>query len=399
MSRTFSDFIIEAAPIANAGPGQTVHEGATVTLDGSGSSDPYNLVPLTYAWSILSKPVGSAAILSNATAVHPTFVADLTGNYVIQLVVTNNVNLQSPPATVTISTTNTAPVADAGPDQAVMSDGSTVQLDGSKSYDPDGDMITYAWTMITKPKGSAAKLANARTAKPTFVADVHGTYIIKLIVSDPWVASTPKTVTVSFTNVAPVANAGTSQSVSLGERVYLDGSGSADANFDRLTYQWSFASEPCGGRAIIANPTAVKTSFMPHVAGTYVVQLIVNDGFVNSKPSTVNIRVVVTKSTVTLAVQALERFIGKLDPRVFKNANMQNSMINKLNAVLGNIDASNYKGALNQIENDILSEVDGVAITGKPDKDDWIIDRSSQLKVYKRLKKIIEEMKVLMGHS
>jgi len=47
-------------PIANAGPNQTVHT-KLVTLDGSGSSDPSGLLPLSYAWSFISKPAGSAA--------------------------------------------------------------------------------------------------------------------------------------------------------------------------------------------------------------------------------------------------------------------------------------------------------------------------------------------------
>jgi chitinase len=68
--------------------------------------------------------------------------------------------------------------------------------------------------------------------------------------------SAPAIVTVSFTNLKPVANAGTSQSVALGDMVYLNGSGSTDANGDSRTYSWSISAKPAGSAAAITNPTA-----------------------------------------------------------------------------------------------------------------------------------------------
>jgi hypothetical protein len=85
---------------ATTGPDQTVNVGATVQLDGSGSMDP-NAAPLTYAWSLTTKPAGSAAVLSSANTVTPTFVADLAGTYVAQLIVNNGVS-DSTPDTVTV---------------------------------------------------------------------------------------------------------------------------------------------------------------------------------------------------------------------------------------------------------------------------------------------------------
>jgi chitinase len=90
---------------------------------------------------------------------------------------------------------NQAPVADAGPAQDVLV-GARVRLDGSASYDPDGDAITYWWALTSKPAGSTAMLSDA---SPSFTADVAGIYVATLIVSDGKVGSLPATVEVTAT--------------------------------------------------------------------------------------------------------------------------------------------------------------------------------------------------------
>jgi hypothetical protein len=92
---------INTAPVANAGPNQTVTAGDLVTLTGAGSTDA-NGNPLTYAWTLTSKPGGSTAALTGATTVNPTFTADLAGAYVASLVV-NDGTVNSAPSTVTVT--------------------------------------------------------------------------------------------------------------------------------------------------------------------------------------------------------------------------------------------------------------------------------------------------------
>lgn len=91
----------DSDPMANAGLDQDVTRGATVTLDGNGSSDAE-----TYSWSLISRPTGSSAVLSDSTVADPSFVADIAGIYQSSLVVSDGTT-DSGPDTVTINTTVT----------------------------------------------------------------------------------------------------------------------------------------------------------------------------------------------------------------------------------------------------------------------------------------------------
>jgi hypothetical protein len=383
-------------PIANAGPNQTAEVGTVVTLDGSASSDPAGQLPLTYSWSLVSKPSLSTATLSDPKIVNPTFTPDAVGDYLIQLIVTDAAGLSSAPATMTVSTVDAPPVANAGPDQTITAIGTVVQLNGSQSYSPGGLPITYQWSTLSKPAGSNATLTGPTTATPSFVADVGGDYSIQLIVTDSLgTASSPAIVNVSFNDVAPVANAGPSQSAVVGQTVKLNGSGSTDSDGQPLTYKWSEVSAPSGSTAAILNPTAQIASFVPDLPGTFVVQLIVNDGVLNSLPATAEIEAVNPHTQLTLNIRSLQSVIAALPPSAFKNPRLQNDLLKKLNAVIRSISAHKYRNALQQLRNDILTRVDGCATAGVPDRDDWIVNCPDQSMVYTPLLNIIAEVKAL----
>lgn len=277
--------LIGPPPSANAGLNQTVKVAQIVTLDGSGSSDPSGRT-LTYDWRLTSRPAGSATVLINSSTVRPTFLVDAPGDYIASLTVSNGVDTST--ATVTVSTSNTAPVANAGANQTVGV-GATVTLNGSGSVDADGNALTYHWTLMGVPAGSSASLVGATSVSPTFVADLAGQYVVRLIVNDGVSDSSPSTVTVTTQNSAPVAKAGPAQVVQVGTLVHLNGSGSTDVDGDPLSYQWSLVSVPGGSTAVLSSTTAVNPTFTVDRDGTYVAQLIVNDGKVSSLPSTVSI--------------------------------------------------------------------------------------------------------------
>ena len=110
-----------------------------------------------------------------------------------------------PPVTPPPGTGNRAPVANAGAAKTVAT-GAAVALDGSASSDPDGDALTFSWA-LQRPATSAAALTGATTSKPGFVADVAGSYVATLTVSDGKVA-TSASVTITAQASAPTPPAG-----------------------------------------------------------------------------------------------------------------------------------------------------------------------------------------------
>jgi hypothetical protein len=274
-------------PIANAGPDQSLVAGATVTLDGSASSDG-NGDALRYQWTISAAPVGSRATLNSPTTARPTIIPDVVGTYRFTLVVSDgNANSPSDEVSIVLSAQNISPVSDAGVDQNVLI-GAKVTLDGSASTDANGDALTYQWTFetLTTPADTLARLSDPSAVKPTFTADRGGLYFATLVVSDGQLSSAMDSVVVlaSLGNAAPVANAGVDQAVKTGTVVTLDASASSDANGDSVTVQWTLSAVPAGSAAVLSSSTAAKPTFLADRAGVYEVNLVVNDGQASSAP-------------------------------------------------------------------------------------------------------------------
>ena len=116
---------------------------------------------------------------------------------------------------------NNRPIAKPGEPQTVAS-GAVVQLDGSQSFDPDGQEIRFEWTLIEKPVGSVAEFDNAVSPTPKFTADTDGFYKAQLRVieeadrnlpadvpfADQGASSDPAEVTVSAGILGPFPESG-----------------------------------------------------------------------------------------------------------------------------------------------------------------------------------------------
>ncbi len=284
-------------PTANAGPDQSVATGSVVTLNGTGSFDPENS-PLTYFWRFLSRPEGSLAAYDNPASATPSFFADLDGQYLSELTV-NDGDAGSLPdnVVVTAATPNAPPIANAGPDNTVLRN-MVIQLDGTQSYDPDNNALTFAWSIVSQPAGSTSMLDNPASPTPTILADAEGQYVFRLVVNDGHMDSESDTVVITSNNAVPVADAGADQTVPRNTLLNLSGAGSSDGNNDPLSFLWSLLSTPEGSTAMIGNPTVVNPVFTPDLAGAYVIQLVVNDGRVNGAPD--NVVITATPLSVTV---------------------------------------------------------------------------------------------------
>jgi len=291
------------APTAAAGLDTTVAEGAMVTLDGSGSTDPEKRT-LTYEWTAPTE-----IELSSTTVAAPTFTAptgqngSLPKDSVLTFALTVNDGVNDSAMDTVLVTVNAAPVAAAGLDTTVAQ-GATVTLSGSGTDSSPGDRLTYAWVYINDPTGTSP-LSSTTMAAPTFAApdelDSDSVLTFELTVNDGTQDSAPDTVVVTV-NAAPVADAGDDQEVDEGATVTLSGSGTDSTTpSDQLTYAWTAPaginlSDNTQATQEFTAPTGlVSTAFLEFT-------LKVNDGAQDSAPDTVVVTVYQTDRAALVAL-------------------------------------------------------------------------------------------------
>lgn len=274
------------APIAEAGDDQVVDPGVAVTLNGSLSSD-QNGDALTYQWLVVDEVIQ----LDDATSVSPSFIAPGIETTVhIDLVVSDGLlSSVADRVSIQVSIENTVPVAMAGDDQTVAGQ-SVVMLDGSASFDADGDPLSYSWHQLS---GSLVSLDDALSAQSSFMApNLDETLVFELRVNDGQVESAADTVSinVSALNVIPIADAGANQTVTGATEVTLDGSASYDPEGSELSYHWLQLSGP--ESITLSDDFAVMPVFTsPALGGEFVFQLTVNDGIEDSIATTTLVEV------------------------------------------------------------------------------------------------------------
>ncbi len=180
---------------------------------------------------------------------------------------------------------NRAPVAVPGASQVVRT-GALVQVDGRASYDLDGDLLRFRWTLLA-PAGSAAVLDGASLVKPSFTADVAGTYRVQLVVNDGQADSQVKELTVAAAggNAAPTARP-TALSLPFGvgptTSVPLVGTGSDPEN-QPLTLAWALKGKPATStQSSLSN--AVPPQLLADKPGRYLVELTASDGSASGTP-------------------------------------------------------------------------------------------------------------------
>jgi LmbE family N-acetylglucosaminyl deacetylase len=188
--------------VANAGFTQLSEPGATISLDGSGSSAQSG--SLQYIWT---QTLGPTVSLKNASTATPSFTAPSHPTKIVFSLVAKAGATSSKADTVTIKlpSADPTPTAIAGPTQTVAS-GAKVQLDGSESWDPNSASLTYAWLQTAGP---VVTLTGGSTATPSFTAPTGpATVKFSLMVSNGNQTSAPSTVTVNVNGIVPSFTSG-----------------------------------------------------------------------------------------------------------------------------------------------------------------------------------------------
>ncbi|HEY6234519.1 MAG TPA: hypothetical protein VIW69_05340, partial [Candidatus Elarobacter sp.] len=233
------------APIANAGPDQTVDGGSNVILIGSATDSDGSIA--SYRWTQTAGPAVTLtnANTSSASFTAPNSVAGTTLTFLLTATDNQGATGTDDMNVVVRPRPNQPPVANAGADQTVNA-GQSVTLAGSGT-DADGTVVSYAWTQIA---GAAVTLTNPNTATASFTAPnvtTQTTFGFQLTVTDDRGATgsavTSVTVKPKPPNQPPTANAGADQSVNEGAPVTLVGSG-VDPDGTIASYQWVQTAGP-----------------------------------------------------------------------------------------------------------------------------------------------------------
>jgi chitinase len=161
-------------PTANAGSGQTVVSGATVTLNGTASSDPDGSIA-SYSWT---QTQGTGVTLTGANTAQPTFDAPTvtsSTNLRFSLVVTDNRGANSTASTVTIVV---VPVS-----SGVVTLSGTVRYTRVRFHASSPFGLNYSDTVLLPARGvvvRAVDAANQSTVLATGVTGADGSYSLSV---------------------------------------------------------------------------------------------------------------------------------------------------------------------------------------------------------------------------
>ncbi|MBI4641834.1 MAG: PKD domain-containing protein, partial [Candidatus Tectomicrobia bacterium] len=342
-------------PIANAGPDQVVEAmspaGASVALDGTGSSDPDG-DPLTFVWS--------ESGIDIATGRTPTVNLSF-GVHQITLTVTDP-DRASSTDTVQITVGDTTPPnVNAGEDQTV-NEGATVSFSGSFS-----DAVT---TTVNDPSQIVWDFGDGTTTTgtltPTHTYPENGMFNVTLTVRDNNGNVGSDTLIVTVNNVAPMVSITSIISPSPlfilpGLLLTFNGKFTDPGVLDTQVLRWNFGDGTTSGD--IAFPAGGSgNSTVTHAyasAGTFTVILSVtdDDGGVGTATATVEVK---------SHCQAINDDLRSLIQSLPLNSGQKNSLISKLRASCSSIESGDLAPACNQLVA-FIREVNAFVQSGRLD--------------------------------
>ncbi len=229
--------VINMPPFASINNAHIVVEDDLMSFSAAGSFDSSNDTPwLVYSWDFDA----SDGITTDDTGMTVVHSYTNVGIYIVTLTVTDPQGAFDT-ATSWVNVINGIPIARAGPDQTSNMD-SSVSFDGTASSDTPSDIGTLNYTWDFGDTYAAPGDNIAYGALPTHTFTQPGTYTVTLTIADVHGATHSDTMQVVVNNIAPIANAGMSQSVNMDSVVTFDGSLSSDTVSDAalLNYTWDF---------------------------------------------------------------------------------------------------------------------------------------------------------------
>ncbi|MCH4271728.1 PKD domain-containing protein [Kerstersia gyiorum] len=304
-------------PVAIAEPVQDVALSAEVVLDGSQSVAPSDgdAGALVYRWTLLSKPSGSQAELTDATTAKARFHADVEGEYLALLIVNYGDQVSQPrEVLVRAAKGNTAPVANievvsiggkpveplTGKNKKYQVErGQEVVFSGSGSTDADGDELSYRWGATSWTQGSEiANKLKGKQAEFRMTPDVAaGDWSVSLQVFDGQLYNQVSALlnvvkpegaenTPPVARLDPVTTTETYE-MELGQLTNISAFSSYDIDGDSLwgKHKLQLLDYPAGFTPPDwSAPIWSTTQFTPTELGDYRVRLISNDGLADSLP-------------------------------------------------------------------------------------------------------------------
>jgi gliding motility-associated-like protein len=243
---------VNQAPVANAGADVGVTLPATtITLIGSGTDTDGSIA--SYNWMQSSGP--NATVVSNGASLSLTQL--LEGVYTFTLTVTDNKgSTGSDEVTLTVQSANIPPVANAGADQLLNVDNTTIN---GSATDTDGTIIGYLWQQRSGP--NTAVLVNGNTSALTISGLTTGTYTFRFTVTDNDDAkhSDDVKVIINSINLAPILSVDEDKVITLPTNTVNFTSAAVDSDGEIVTYQWTQIDGPSATLENANSPTLTVT--------------------------------------------------------------------------------------------------------------------------------------------
>lgn len=190
---------------ADAGPDRVgVDVGQTIGLQGRSTPGRGTLGP-TYTWTLRGRPAGSDTQLQAIQGNRASFLADAPGTYHAQLDVFDGIDHATDAVAFEVRGDNILPWAVVAPTDPQVPIGQPKLIDGSLSFDRDGDTLSYQWTLLARPVGAMAMPETPNSATLRIVPDVIGRYFLQLVVHDGTMSSQPALVELRAYNPAVTA--------------------------------------------------------------------------------------------------------------------------------------------------------------------------------------------------